>query len=89
MEHLLAKDHTGKGSWMLIIGCPWDAQHHLRDFATGVTGPSFATCASCEYQTGTNLEVRDPEHDWSSDAFPERLSCGFNKSRPPLRLVKG
>ncbi len=93
MDHILTKDRSGKGHWILIVGCPWDLQHLLCDNETGIKGPSFALCAACEYQRGINLELRDADHEYSSEPFPERLQCGFNEDRSKsdrskLQLVK-
>ncbi|GEM_PF-1939504 len=88
MDHILTKDRSGKGRWMLIVGCPWTQQHQLCDDETGIKGPAFASCAACEYQRGINLELRDPDNDWSSQPFPERLLCGFEEGQPRLWLVK-
>ena len=89
MNHTLAKDPTGKGKIMLILDCPLEQKHVVRDYETGIRGPSFSKCASCEYQRGINLELRDMIHDWVSEPFPERLVCGYIKNeRERLRLVK-
>lgn len=88
MKHLLATDPTVKGKTMLILDCPWKEKHVERDSESGITGPSFAVCAYCEYQRGINLELRDLDHDWMSEPFPERLKCGFNENNGKLRLVK-
>jgi hypothetical protein len=89
MNHTLAKDSSGKGSWILIIDCPWKIKHVIRDYETGITGPSFAKCVECEYQQGINLELRDPINDWSCQPYPDRLVCGFKEDRQKLKLVKG
>lgn len=89
MNHILAKDPSGKGKAMLIRDCPWEQRHVVRDFESGMTGPSFSECAGCKYQRGINIEIRDPDNDWSCQPFPERLQCGFNEERPKLSLVKG
>ena len=88
MNHTLAKDPSGKGKIMLILDCPLEQKHVVRDYETGITGPSFSGCAGCEHQRGINLEIRDPDNDWSCQPFPERLVCGFSENRPKLRLVK-
>ncbi len=83
MDHITTPDPSGTGSWLLILGCPNVENHDLMDADRGLSGPSFATCASCEHQMG---EI--PEHPssegWIADIFPERLSCGFPDGSPEL-----
>lgn len=88
MKHILAQDPSGKGKAMLILDCPWEQRHVVRDVESGMTGPSFSECAGCMYQRGINIEIRDQDNDWSCQPFPERLKCGFNENWPKLRLVK-
>jgi hypothetical protein len=85
MDHVLVKDKSGLGSWVLILGCPRAESHELYVEAPQVSGPTFAVCAACEHQIGINTEVCDLEVDWSVEAYPERLRCGFsngNASNP-------
>jgi hypothetical protein len=77
MRYVVTKDTSGKGSWFLIVGCPLEQAHVLRDSERNISGPSFAICANCEYQTGVHLEDRDPDADWSAQVYPERLKCGY------------
>ena len=83
MDHVIAPDPSGTGSWVLILGCPRPEIHELTDPERGVSGPSFATCAWCEHQTGAQLEHRDPD-DWLVEFHPERLACGFSGGAPAL-----
>jgi len=78
MQFVLAKDASGSGSWLLILGCPLAQAHQLLDETRQVSGPSFAACADCPHQTGTQFENRDPELDWSISIHPERLECGYH-----------
>lgn len=77
MDYVATKHPSGLGSWLLILGCPQDESHELHDAENKVSGPSFASCASCAHQMGEQLEDYDSEADWSSRVFPERLKCGF------------
>ena len=77
MDHVLVRDKSGLGSWLLILGCPKHESHELYVEAHQVSGPTFAVCAACEHQVGINLEVCDPDVDWSVQAYPERLKCGL------------
>ena len=81
MDHVITPDPSGLGSWVLILGCPQAERHDLADPERGVSGPSFATCASCEHQSGARFEDRDPD-DWLADFHPERLACGFPEGAP-------
>ena len=78
MNHTLVKDPSGKGRIMLILNCPLEVKRVLRDYESGLTGPSFSVCAACENQRGINIEIRDLENDWSCQPFPERLKCGYD-----------
>jgi len=80
MDHILVRDRSGLGSWVLILGCPRAESHEMYVEAHQVSGPTFAVCAACEHQIGINLEVGDPNVDWSLEAYPERLSCGWTGS---------
>lgn len=77
MQYVVTKDSSGKGGWFLVVGCPLKQLHILRDDERNISGPSFALCASCEYQTGVHLEDRDPDVDWSAQVYPDRLKCGY------------
>ncbi|WLT29985.1 hypothetical protein [Geothrix sp. PMB-07] len=44
-----------------------------------LSGPTFATCASCVYQVGEWFEHRDPDLDWSLMAHPEHLKYGYHE----------
>ena len=78
MDHIVTEDPSGRGAWILILGCPRPQSHTLHDAERNVSGPTFAFCAACEHQVGLNVEGRDSESDWSLDAYPERLRCGFH-----------
>lgn len=77
MDFVMADDPSGLGSWLLILGCPEILAHQLRDEERQVSGPSFATCAGCKHQTGTHFENHDPDSEWNTQIYPERLECGF------------
>lgn len=77
MDYLVTKDPSGLGSWVMILGCPLQQLHQLRDEEWHVSGPSFACCATCMHQAGSNFESYDQEVDWSLRICPERLECGI------------
>ncbi|HJV48261.1 MAG TPA: hypothetical protein VJ549_03200 [Geothrix sp.] len=77
MDYIETQHPSGIGTWLLILGCPRDRSDHLHDRERGLVGPSFATCANCEHQVGTQFEHYDEEADWSVRVFPEFLECGF------------
>lgn len=52
MESTSIKDPNGIGKWILILGCPLKEKHSLTDHIERVSGPTFADCASCEFQQG-------------------------------------
>jgi len=75
MDHVVARDESNLGGWILILGCPWNDTHVLYDPVHQVTGPSFAVCANCPHQAGLDYEELDGEVDWSLQVYPERLKC--------------
>ena len=68
----------GGGKWILIQGCPLPEKHSLKDPKTEATGPTFADCASCEYQQGKDYEILGALGIYdAAQVFPERLKCGI------------
>lgn len=89
MDFIQVKDPSGVGSWLLILGCPREASHQLRDEARHLSGPTFAACAECAYQVGSHFENRDPDLDWSLGAFPEQLQCGYGEGAGESQEAEG
>lgn len=83
MDHVITPDPSGTGSWVLILGCPQPKLHELMAPEHGLSGPSFATCASCDHQTGAEFSLHSLD-GWVADIFPERLTCGFPDGSPEL-----
>jgi len=77
VEHVLVRDRSGLGNWVLILGCPKAEFHELYDEVHQVSGPTFAHCVACKHQTGINLEACDLDAEWSLQPYPERLKCGW------------
>lgn len=82
MKWTYKKDKQG-GKWIVILSCPLNEKHCLRD--VDVAGPTFAECAYCSYQTGVNYERLgcDGTYD-AAEILPERLECGYKASPVPL-----
>lgn len=77
MESTSIKDPNGIGKWILILGCPLKEKHSLTDHIERVSGPTFADCASCEFQEGRNFQLFDPSGELPVAAYPELLRCGY------------
>lgn len=86
MDHQLIEDESGKGNWLVILGCPRPESHTLHDRERQISGPTFAFCAACEHQTGLHIERRDPEADWFVQAAPERLKCALHECHQPAEM---
>lgn len=77
MEIHLLKEDTDVGSWVMILGCPMPEKHDLKDRMNGLCGPSFATCAECEYQAGKDFVILNPDGEYDGAMmYPELLKCG-------------
>ena len=76
MESTSIKDPNGIGKWILILGCPLKEKHSLTDHIERVSGPTFADCASCEFQQGRDFEFRDPTGEFPIVVHPHLLKCG-------------
>ena len=76
MEIHLLKDGTGAGAWVMILGCPMPEKHELKDRMNGLSGPSFAICAECEYQAGKDFVILNPDGEYDGATMcPELLKC--------------
>lgn len=79
MEWTYKKEKDG-GQWILILGCPLNEMHSLSDDIQAVSGPSFADCAYCKYQGGTEYEVLGADGNYDgANVFPKQLKCGYKK----------
>ena len=79
MEWTYKKEKDG-GQWILILGCPLKEKHSLTDDVQNVSGPSFADCALCRYQVGTEYEVLSADGNYDgATVLPEQLKCGYKK----------
>lgn len=79
MESTSIKDPNGIGKWILILGCPLKEKHSLTDHIERVSGPTFADCASCEFQQGRDFEFRgDETGEFPFTVHPEGLKCGYS-----------
>lgn len=79
MEWTYKKEKNG-GQWILILGCPLKEMHSLTDDIQDISGPTFADCAYCKYQEGTDYEVQGADRDYdATTVFPEKLKCGYKK----------
>lgn len=76
MESTLVKDAGSIGSWILILGCPLKEKPTLSDKARKLPGPTFADCAYCKHQAGTNFQILGENGD-IIEAYPEHLRCGL------------
>ena len=66
------------GQWIVILGCPLDAKHSIRDDTQQISGPSFAECACCEHQVGSGYETLGMHgYQDGTPVYPERLKCGL------------
>ncbi len=77
MEYTYIQDLDGSGSWLVILACPLESKH--QDVSTAphsLSGPTFATCATCEYQSGRNYQILGPDNEPLA-IYPERLQCGY------------
>lgn len=78
MDIYLLKDDRDAGSWVMIIGCPLPEKHELKDRNKGLSGPSFATCAECEYQVGKDVVILNADGEYDGvQMYPELLKCGY------------
>lgn len=75
------QDPAGKGTWTMILNCPGTHNQELHDKESGLSGPSFITCAHCPDQMGKNIYSRDPDGEFIIAMYPERLKCGHEVPR--------
>ena len=76
MESTSIKDPGGIGKWILILGCPLTEKHSLVDPDQSASGPTFATCACCEFQEGTDFKFFDSTGEFPIEVLPDLLKCG-------------
>jgi hypothetical protein len=79
MESISVKHEGVLGTRILILGCPLKEKHSVADVVRKVSGPSFAGCASCEFQRGKDFEFRgDETGEFPFIVHPDRLQCGYS-----------
>ena len=77
MESLLIEDAAGIGKWILILGCPLAERHSLFDPVQNASGPTFAVCACCEFQEGSDFQFFDSSGEFPIEVFPDLLKCSY------------
>jgi hypothetical protein len=77
MEYTYIRDAKNKGRWLVILGCPLPSKHEVfSDAPQSLSGPTFATCAVCEYQVGLNYHTLGADGETVA-TYPARLQCGY------------
>jgi len=56
METRTVADEGGR-PWLMVLGCPLNHKHSIKDQKKGDSGPTVAACSACEYQRGLNVEL--------------------------------
>ncbi len=78
------RDEKHGGYWLMILGCPLPGKHDLKDPLAGLSGPSFATCATCENQVGEDVALGGADGDYNgAELFPDRLTCLIETKADP------
>lgn len=67
------------GAWITILNCPRKERHSITDSRGGVSGPTFAECAACPHQAGTDFQELNADGCYDGAAIlPENLRCSFH-----------
>ena len=76
-ELLFGYVKDGEGEWVTVLNCPQRERHTMADTRKGISGPTFAECAACPYQTGTGFQELNADGSYDGAAiFPDKLRCG-------------
>ena len=79
MNWTYKKEKKG-GQWIVILDCPLDEKHSIRDEKEQISGPSFADCACCEHQAGSGYESLGMHgYQDGMQVYPERLKCRLKR----------